>query len=207
MASRFMIPFGRAGLAPRNDPFFTLHREMNRLFDDTLRSFDEGESTRGTMAPSLDVHESESEFCLTADLPGVAEQDIDVQLEGDTLTIRGEKKQESERDERGYHVVERRAGNFQRSIRLPFEPDPEKVTAECHNGVLTVHVSKQGQQQRTRRIEVKRGEGAQAGAKTIEGRAGAANDPQPDEHQMAASHSQGTQAGEAESSGSRQANN
>jgi HSP20 family protein len=200
-----MIPFGGTGLAPRNDPFFTLHREMNRLFDDTFRSIDQGESTRGTMVPSLDVHESESEFCLTADLPGVAEQDIDVQLEGDLLTIRGEKKQERERDERGYHVVERSAGNFQRSVRLPFEPDPEKVTAECRNGVLTVHVSKQGQQQRTRRIEVKRGEGADAGAKTIEGRAEAANDPRRDEHQMAASHKQGAQAGEAESSGNRQA--
>src|SRR6476660_4355890 len=102
MAPRFIFPFGGRSLTGR-DPFLSLHREMNRLFDDTLRSVGDGESGRaGFNVPQLDVHESEQEFCITADLPGVAENDIELTVNGDMLMLRGEKKQQQERDERGY---------------------------------------------------------------------------------------------------------
>lgn len=209
MASRFLIPFGNAGFASRTDPFLSLHREMNRLFDDTMRTFGQGEGGQGgmsTMVPQLDVQEKDNEFCITADLPGVAESDIDLSVEGDVLTLRGEKKNERERDERGYHIMERSSGSFLRTLRLPFEPDPEKVKAEYRDGVLTVHVPTEGQQQRTRRIEVKRAEGSRDQQRTIEGRSGAANnDDQRRDHQEAASQGSTTQAGGSDYTGSQQA--
>lgn len=199
MASRFLTPFGGRGLA-RRDPFLSLHQEMNRLFDDTFRTLDTGEQGQGGgrfLAPRLDVHESENEYCVTVDLPGVSESDLDLSLEGEVLTIRGEKKQESERDERGYHIMERSSGTFQRSLRLPFEPDPERVSAECRDGVLTVHVPKEGQQQRTRRIQVNRGQGTPASSRTIDS-SSAANDRQQADLQQAASQGSVAQAGGAD---------
>ena len=94
MASPILIPFGGGGLSGR-DPFLSLHREMNRLFDDTFRSIGPG-ARQGAAAFSLRSSTStkaQDEFCVTVDLPDVAESDLDLQLEGDLLTIRGEKKQ------------------------------------------------------------------------------------------------------------------
>lgn len=210
--ARILVPFGGGS----RDPFFTLHREMNRLFDDALRGSSSGESGQGgrLLSPQLDVHEDEGEYCITVDMPGVAESDLDLSLDGDLLTVRGEKKHQSERDERGYHVMERSSGVFQRSLRLPFEPDPERVHAECRDGVLTVHVPKEGQKQRTRKITVKRGEGGQdrgGEARTIEGRSQPANDRQQDDQrqgrdeadlQQAASGAAASQPGGADDIGS-----
>jgi HSP20 family protein len=205
MASRFIIPFGGGGLAGRSDPFLSLHREMNRLFDDTFRTFGQNEGGQGgmpSMVPQLDVQEKDGEFCLTADLPGVAESDIDLTVEGDVLTIRGEKKNQRERDERGYHIMERSSGSFLRTLRLPFEPDPEKVNAEYRDGVLTVHVPKEGQQQRTRRIEVRRAGAGQGDQRTIEGTTSAANnDERQLDHQEAASQGSMAQAGGSDDTG------
>ena len=75
---------------------------------------------------------------MEADLPGVKPSDVDVRLDGDMLTISGEKRMESERKEEDYQVMERSYGRFRRSIQLPFAPDPEQVRAECQDGVLTV---------------------------------------------------------------------
>jgi HSP20 family protein len=199
MASRFIVPFGGRSLTGR-DPFLSLHREMNRLFDDTLRSVGANESgPAGFNVPQLDVHVSEQEFCITADLPGVAEDDIELTVNGDMLMLKGEKKQHQERDERGYHVIERSSGAFQRSVRLPFEPDPGKVVADYENGVLTVHVPKQAHQERSRRIEVKRGSGPNA--RTIE--SASANDQGHAERQQAASGDSSGQAGGADDTSTR----
>jgi HSP20 family protein len=203
MASRFMVPFGGRSLTGRRDPFMSLHREMNRLFDDTFRTLGEGEEGRaGFSVPQLDVHEGEQEFCVTADLPGVSENDIDLQIEGDMLMLRGEKKRSHERDESGYHIVERSCGAFQRGLRLPFEPDPAKIRADYENGVLTVHVPKEAQQQKSKRIPVGQGGMRPAGQQTIEG--SHANDQQQIDHQQAASHHQRGQAGGADDTASAQ---
>ena len=199
MASRYLIPFGSRGLAGRGDPFLSLHREMNRLFDDTFRGIDQGEARSGSfLAPSLDVHESGDEFCVTADLPGIAPEDIDLQIEGDTLTISGESKRAQERDDKGYHVMERSSGSFRRTLRLPFEPDADKVKAECRNGVLTVHVPKSAQQQRARKITVS---GSSASPQQVEGRSWAANDERGEDRQMAASQGSQRQEGGADDTG------
>jgi len=167
MVSRMMTPFGGRGLMNRGDPFLDLHREMNRLFDDTLRGMGSSPSSPGAMLgmPRIDVHEAGENLEITAELPGVKQDDVDVQLDGDMLTISGEKRQEHE-DKRA-HVVERSYGSFSRSVQLPFQPSPDQVNADFENGVLKISLPRQGSQERSRRIQIGQGRGQQ----TIEGNA------------------------------------
>ncbi len=163
MARNPLSPFRSGGLAERGgyggDPFLSLHREMNRLFDDVLRgSFgvpvQSGEQGRGMMMPHMDVSETENEVRICAELPGVSEKDVDVSLSGDVLTIRGEKKFERKDDTENYHFMERSYGTFQRSLRLPYAVDPDQVQASFENGVLTVTLPKGKEQERSRPIQV-----------------------------------------------------
>ncbi|HZA92320.1 MAG TPA: Hsp20/alpha crystallin family protein [Gemmatimonadales bacterium] len=163
MARNPLSPFRSGGLAERGgyggDPFLSLHREMNRLFDDVLRgSFgvpvQSGEQGGGMMMPHMDVSETENEVRICAELPGVSEKDVDVSLSDDVLTIRGEKKFERKDDKENYHFVERSYGTFQRSLRLPYAVDPDQVQASFENGVLAVTLPKGKEQERSRRIQV-----------------------------------------------------
>jgi HSP20 family protein len=159
MAHHSLTPFrlGRS-LAGGGDPFLSLHREMNRLFDDALRGFDRpamaGSGMGNFIDASMDVSETENEIRVTAELPGVAESDIDVSLDDDMLTISGEKKFEKKDDKENYHFMERSYGTFQRSLRLPSSVDPDAVKASFRNGVLTVTIPKSAQQSRSHRIAV-----------------------------------------------------
>jgi len=155
--SQSLTPFGGS------DPLLSLHREMNRLFDDVFRgsrSFAppaaQGGGTPTTFNASMDVAETDKEVRVCVELPGVEEKDIDVTLDNDLLTIRGEKKFEQEKgdDKTNYHFVERGYGRFQRSLRLPYQVNPDEVKASFHNGVLTVTVPKSEQQARARRIQI-----------------------------------------------------
>jgi HSP20 family protein len=149
------------------DPFLSLHREMNRLFDDVFRgnslpaaTGSQGQGDVGAFVnASINVSETDKAIRITAELPGVAEQDIDVSLDDDVLTIRGEKKFERKDDKENFHFVERSYGTFQRSLRLPYAVESEQVRASFENGVLTVTVPKTGRQERSRRIQVQ-GRGA-----------------------------------------------
>ena len=166
-----LIPFG--GAFGASDPVLSLHREMNRLFDDVLRTplgtraLGEGQAAGplGIVNANMNVSETDNELRVSVELPGVSEQDIDVSLDNDILTIRGEKKLEEERGgpKENYHFVERSYGSFQRSLRLPFDANPEEVRANFDNGVLRVTVPKSAQQQRSRRIEIQKGAGRQIG--------------------------------------------
>jgi len=156
--SQSLTPFGGA------DPLLSLHREVNRLFDDVFRgsrSFappaaQGGGGSVAAFNASVDVAETDKEIRVCAELPGVDEKDIEVSLDGDLLTLRGEKKFEQEKgDEKtNYHLVERGYGRFQRSLRLPFQVNPDEVKASFQNGVLTVTVPKSAQQARSRRIQI-----------------------------------------------------
>ena len=107
--------------------------------------------------------ETENEIRITAELAGVTERDIDVSLDDDVLTIRGEKKFERTDEKENFHFVERSYGTFRRSLRLPFPVDPERVQASFENGVLTVTMPKTRRQERSRRIQVQgRGAGGQS---------------------------------------------
>lgn len=92
--------------------------------------------------PSLDVGEGKKEITVKAEIPGVEAKDIDVSLDGRTLTIKGEKKQEKEEKEENYHCIERSYGYFNRSIELPAEVDPSDIDASYKKGVLTVTLKK-----------------------------------------------------------------
>lgn len=164
MPSRYMPPFGPRLLTGR-DPFQLFQREVGRLLDDTFRSFGENVNAIGgkVAVPQVDVHEQDGELCVTADLPGVAEDDIDVRVEGDMLTIRGDRHEQKERKQRGYHVVERAAGSFHRTMRLPFAPNPDAVSAEYADGVLTIRLPKKAGADHSRKIELKRGAAPKTG--------------------------------------------
>src|SRR4051812_22835203 len=145
-----------------DDPFLTLHREMNRLFDDTLRGSPAPAGSQGhgaLLAPHMDVSETDKEIRIQTELPGVNENDIDVSLNEDVLTIRAEKKQERREEREGVHVSERSFGTFQRSLRLPFQVDAEQVQARFENGVLHVSLPKTAPQERSRKIQVQAGGG------------------------------------------------
>ena len=163
MVSRFVVPYSSAR-SWMNDPLFQLQREIDRVFEDVFSG--DGSSTAGGRsgsmmnAPRIDLQDSEGELRLHADLPGVQPADLDIRIEGDVLTIRGERKSQGERNEQNFHVMERSHGRFQRSIQLPFAPDPNEVQASVREGVLEVCIPKRAPQERSRRIEVR---GAESG--------------------------------------------
>jgi len=138
----------KGGLSfPRGDqsPFVELHQRMNDLFDDFFGGFDVGVNrleSRFMTAPSIDVSETDDDVRVTADLPGMDEKDVQVILENDILTIKGEKKREHEEKKQSYHMVERSYGQFQREISLPAGMDREKIKATFKKGVLKVILPK-----------------------------------------------------------------
>jgi HSP20 family protein len=158
MALRDLIPWNNNGSRDlslhRNEanPFFALHREMNRLFDDALRSFDIPFSSHAMGWPSVEVNETEKEVKVIAELPGLQEKDVNVELREGLLTISGEKKSETEDKERRFS--ERYYGRFERSIPID-DVDQEKVGASFKDGVLTVTLAKlPTEKQKVKRIAI-----------------------------------------------------
>jgi HSP20 family protein len=155
MAIRDLIPWnrGREMTVHRGEeltPFLTLHREMNRLFDDVFRGFDlapfatDRFLNRGMGWPNIEVSETDSEFKVAAELPGLEEKDVQVELANGVLAIKGEKKTETEDKDRRFS--ERYYGRFERRIPVD-EVDEDKVSATFRNGVLTVTMPKAPQAQ------------------------------------------------------------
>jgi len=165
MASRFLMPYS-SSRTWMQDPLFQLQREIDRVFEDVFSgsggSGGNAGGRSGAMAmmsaPRIDLQDSEGELRLHADLPGVQPSDLDIRVEGDVLTIRGERKSENERNEQNFHVMERSHGRFQRSIQLPFAPNPDEVQATVREGVLELRIPKRAPEERSRRIEVRGGE-------------------------------------------------
>jgi HSP20 family protein len=139
-----------------NNPFQSLHKEMDKLFEDFGRKLPAGQGFGGGF-PSINVQETETGLELTAELPGVAEKDIDVSVTDRTLTLKGEKREEKTVDEKDRHVSERSFGSFRRVMPLPFAPKPDAVEAHMDNGVLTVILPRpEDAGPQTKKIEVKR---------------------------------------------------
>lgn len=153
------------------DAISTLRTEVDRLFDD-FGKWDSGfgrgffnlEPFRG-VAPSLsakmpvvNVAESDKEFEITAELPGMGEKDVNVSLADGVLTVKGEKKEEKEDKSKNYYLAERSYGSFQRSFRLPDNADDKNIKADVAKGVLTVKIPKTARKEpaaRERKIKVK----------------------------------------------------
>ena len=153
--------------APAPDSWRQLRTEMERLFDrfgfgmTPLRGLFDLEPalparTSFTVpSPAMDIIEEDKDYKLTAELPGMAEKDIQVMVTGDTLTLKGEKKQETERKEKNYSLSERSYGSFQRTFWLPEGVDRDKIAAEFAKGVLTVTLPKSESAAKSKTIEVK----------------------------------------------------
>ncbi len=129
----------------RWDPFrglTSLQEQMNRLFEDTVFRGCTDDSALTTWAPPVDIYETENELVVKADLPDVNEKDLDVRVENNILTIRGERKFEQTVSEDNYLRIERAYGSFSRSFSLANTVNTEAIKAEYRNGVLTVRVPK-----------------------------------------------------------------
>ena len=120
----------------------TLQEQMNRLFEDSFFRGRTDQSAITTWAPAVDIYETEHELVAKADLPDVAEKDLDIRVENNVLTIRGERKFEQNVSEDNYLRVERAYGSFSRSLSLPNTVNTEAIQAEYRNGVLTVRMPK-----------------------------------------------------------------
>lgn len=148
---------------PENDSLLDLRQEIDRLFDDFFeRPFgmtpfrsDESWGLRG-FSPSIDLSESDKEIKVTAELPGMEPEDIDLELHDNFLSIRGEKKSENEQKSDRYYRLERSYGSFQRSIPLPNKVEPDKVDANFKKGVLTIKMPK-SETEKSKRIKIEKG--------------------------------------------------
>ena len=148
MRSHWLVPHRSArSVLPTLRSGWTMggtHGELDRLFDDIWRGIGIARAANegGDFAPRVDISETDEEYRVTAELPGLEEKDFEISLEGDVLTLKGEKKSEHEAKGEGYTYVETSSGSFQRAFRLPVEVDPEAVKATFKNGVLTVTLPK-----------------------------------------------------------------
>jgi len=135
-----------------------LRREMNRLFDDWPLRFEKdlGGVSMAAWSPNVDIFEDENEVVLSLEVPGINEKDIHLSLEGNTLTISGERKLEKEDKKDNYHRIERCYGSFSRSFSLPSNIEHEKISASMDKGVLKVTLPKK-EETKPKKIEIKVG--------------------------------------------------
>lgn len=140
-------------------PFETLRREVDRLFDDFGTEFWRSPFRRELdvgLAPAVDIVEKDNAYEVTADLPGFDEKNIEVKLQNDSLSIKGERKSEKEEKKKDYHLTEREFGSFERRFTLPAGVDADKIEASLKKGVLTVTLPKKPEAQKpAKKIEVK----------------------------------------------------
>jgi HSP20 family protein len=137
-------PQGHAG-----NPIVQLHREIDGLFENVLRGFGIAPfrsdfftplTTEGLLKPQVDIGATDKEYSIAVEVPGVSEKDVKVEISGNIMTIRGEKKQEKEEKDKNYYRVERSYGSFQRVLSLPEDADQDDVKAMFNKGVLTIKV-------------------------------------------------------------------
>lgn len=144
--SRHSLP----GLRPESDasPFFpSFQREMNRLMDQFRTGFPQPETTETSafgvgLFPAIDIVELDDAVEISAEVPGVQEDDLDVTISGEVLTLKGEKSSEHKQDGDGYQRMERQYGSFRRQIPLGFQPEDDAVDAKFGDGVLKLRIAK-----------------------------------------------------------------
>jgi len=155
MDLKSLIPVGRDRSLRRDfHPFSSLQREVERLFEDFGKGFP-AFTSHGAI-PAVDVVETDKEIEITAELPGLEEKDVQVNIADNILTIRGEKKAEKEEKDKNYRLIERSYGAFSRTLELPAGVNADAIKASIDKGVLKVVVPKPAPAQ-TRKVEVKAG--------------------------------------------------
>lgn len=152
-----LTPWRSPVLDPTTGPLVSLQQEIDRLFDQFFQAplTREGALASTAFQPRVDVRETDSGLQLTAEMPGMSEKDIEINVESDRLTLRGEKRAEVERTESGWRIAERSYGRFERTLSLSSDLDADKAQASFKNGVLTVTVPrKEGTQRKARKLKV-----------------------------------------------------
>ncbi len=156
MTKLSLLPSSWIGAKDEKNPFGLLRKQIDTLFED----FDlAGDFASGGFLVRTNVSETADAVYVTAELPGIDLDDVDISVNGNRLTVKGEKKDEQdekgEEDGRQFHRVERRAGAFLRTVSLPFEIDPDTVNATAKDGVVTITVQKPAEAvAQTRKIEI-----------------------------------------------------
>lgn len=161
MSIKDLVPeFRKNRIALQKRPEETMdlfQQEMNRLFDNFFGDFgltslrNRFEPEQAEVAPRLNVSESDREVKVTAELPGMDEKDVSVELEDDILTISGERKEEHEEKNKQWHRLEQSYGSFHRSIQLPAKVDSGKAKARFKKGLLTIDMPKLPEEQNNRK--------------------------------------------------------
>ena len=134
----------------------SLQNDVNRLFNTLFDTPTTGNGARRRWIPAIDLVETEDHFVLKADLPGLTEEDVHIDVDGDVLTVSGERKSEHEDKRDGYVRIERSYGSFRRSLTLPEGVDADAVTASFDRGVLEVSIPKP-EQRKPRRVSIQVG--------------------------------------------------
>jgi HSP20 family protein len=133
----------------RWDPFrdlITMREKMNRLFEEAFPYRGEKkELVASNWTPAVDIYEKENALVLTTEVPGLNDKDIEIKIEDNTLTLKGERKFEKETKEENYHRLERSYGSFSRSFTLPHYIDEDKIKAEYENGILKITMPKKAE--------------------------------------------------------------
>ena len=151
---------------PGSYPLESIHREIDNVFDQMLRGFDfpslawnrfGAPLTDGNwLKPALDVAAGDDAYTLSVELPGVDQKDVEVELNEDTLMIKGEKSQEHEEKNKGYHRLERSYGSFRRILSLPEDADRDAIRATFQNGVMNIKIPRKVlPESKSRQIEIK----------------------------------------------------
>lgn len=136
------------------EPFTQLRHEVDRLFESFPFRLPTLKLGRFASAPALEMTESDKSYKVTAELPGIDPDNVEVTVEDGVLRIAGEKKEQREENERGYRLSERSYGAFERLVELPAAADGEKVDAKFKNGVLTVAIAKNESRSNVRKISI-----------------------------------------------------
>jgi HSP20 family protein len=178
MALRSLTPSnGGSRSALALNPFGFLQREIDRLFQDVTRGPDLAGQAQVMLVPNIDVTETADEIVVSVEMPGLQRDDVQITVDDDILTIRGEKRVEREEgdEDRNYHVSERSYGVFLRMLQLPAGIDPSSVEASMSNGVLRIRIPKPARSE-PKKIEVKdapqqgNGQGAAGAQQTSQGK-------------------------------------
>jgi HSP20 family protein len=148
-----------------------LQNRLNSIFNDFARpEIDEESLAMGSFIPPVDVYEDGHQMVLKLEVPGISQQDLDVHVENQTLTVKGERKFEKDEKEENFHRIERRYGTFTRSFALPQTVDAGSVRANYDNGVLTVSLAKK-EAAKPKQVKVEIGSGANGQPRQLEGKA------------------------------------
>jgi HSP20 family protein len=132
----------------------TMHDQLNRLFDESYGRSQSAELEYGTWSPAVDLREEEGQYVIEADMPGMKREDIEIHVENNVLSIRGERKFEAESQKETYHRIERAYGRFTRSFTLPSRVEAEKISATYRDGILQLVVPK-AEESKPKRISIK----------------------------------------------------